>query len=73
MIAVDSTATFFRTNNIHTGHQTLFKHGEGRGGGGELSSFLDKNLGTLEARDNAITTARRPVELIRAKLKCSGR
>lgn len=38
---------------------------------GETFFLLGKNLGTLEARDIAITTARRPVELIRPKLKCS--
>lgn len=39
VIGVDSTATFFRTNNIHTGHQAFSNTG-----GGELSSFSIKIL-----------------------------
>lgn len=42
VIAVDSTATFFRTNNIHTGHQASSNTGGEKRK--KLSSFLIKIL-----------------------------
>lgn len=56
VIGVDSTATFFRTNNIHTGHQASSNTGER----GELSSFSIK---ILEYSVRSIII--RAVELIR--------
>lgn len=47
VIGVDSTATFFRTNNIHTGHQA-----SSNTGGGGTFFILDKNLGILGSKHN---------------------